>query len=75
MLESSLNYAAYTFAHHWFEKQDDGTFVAHPLPQLAQISSVNAIQVFDYNQDAYPDLLLAGNLYPAEVETLERTPA
>ncbi|MEO1449454.1 MAG: hypothetical protein AAFV07_07975, partial [Bacteroidota bacterium] len=44
-------------------------FEAHQLPQAAQLSSVNAIQVFDYNQDAYPDVLLGGNLYQAEVET------
>ena len=69
MLDKSLHYQAHTFAHVWIENQGNGQFQAHPLPNLAQISSINTIQVLDYNQDEYPDLLLAGNSYYSEVET------
>ena len=69
ILEQSLHYQANTFGHHWFENKGNGKFEAHLLPNEAQLSSINAIQVFHYNQDAYPDLLLAGNLYQSEVET------
>ena len=69
MLDQSLHYEARTFAHHWFENQGNGNFRKHRLPNQAQFSSINAIEIFDYNQDAYPDLLIAGNLYQAEVET------
>lgn len=69
MLDNSLHYAATSFAHYWFENLGDNTFKQHRLPNQAQFSSINAIQILDYNQDAYPDVLLAGNLYGAEVET------
>ncbi len=69
MLDQSLHYAATNFAHGWLENLGSDGFRFHPLPKAAQVSSVNAIQVLDYNQDAYPDVLLAGNLYQAEVET------
>ncbi|MEM6802120.1 MAG: VCBS repeat-containing protein, partial [Bacteroidota bacterium] len=69
MLDESLHYAATTFAHAWFENKGAGKFELHQLPTGAQFSAINAIEVFDYNQDQIPDILLAGNLYQAEVET------
>ena len=69
VLGQSLHYQAKTFAHQWIENKGNGIFVKYPLPHMAQFSSINSIEVFDYNQDTYPDLLLAGNLYHAEVET------
>lgn len=69
MLDKSLHYKANNFAHHWFENKGGGRFEKHLLPKQAQFSSLNAIHVFDYNQDEFPDLLLGGNLYHAEVET------
>ena len=69
MLENSLHYKANSFAHQWFENLGDGTFKSHQLPIKTQFSSINSIKAFDYNHDAYPDLLVAGNLYQAEVET------
>ncbi|GAB5472828.1 MAG: VCBS repeat-containing protein [Maribacter sp.] len=69
MLENSIHKKVNTFAHHWFENKGDGTYIMHELPIEAQFSSINSIVVFDYNEDAYPDLLIAGNLYDTEVET------
>ena len=68
MLEQALHYKAHTFAHTWFENKA-GKFIAHQLPALSQISSIEAILPINYNEDEYPDFILAGNLYPAEVET------
>ncbi len=68
MLEAALHYEAVTFAHCWFENKE-GKFVKHELPRLSQISSVSSILSFNYNGDEYPDLLIGGNLYDAEVET------
>ena len=68
-LESALYYGASTFATTYFENMGDGTFKSHPLPNQAQISSVNDIVISDWNNDGHLDLLLAGNLYNAEVET------
>ena len=68
-LESALHYEAYTFASTYFENKGDGTFEPHVLPNMAQLSSINDILIDDYNGDDHLDLLVAGNLYNAEVET------
>lgn len=68
-LENALHYKASTFASAYFENQGDGSFKMHKLPNSAQISSVNDIIVDDFNNDKKKDILLAGNLYNAEVET------
>ena len=39
----------------------NGHFSIHPLPQMVQLSSVNAIQCLDVNGDGHPDLVLGGN--------------
>lgn len=69
MLESALHLQAKTFASCWIENKGGKSFEIHALPKAAQVSSINAIEAFDYNQDQYLDLLLFGNLYDAEVET------
>ena len=68
-LESALHFEAQTFASVYIENLGGGRFDVKELPVEAQISSVNDILVDDYNEDGHPDLLLAGNLYDAEVET------
>lgn len=45
----------------WFENKN-GKFVRHSLPVEANISSVNAIAVNDFDQDGNQDLFLAGNV-------------
>lgn len=69
MLKNSLNYEVRSFAHYWFENKGQGHFIKHKLPEKAQLSAITSIVPFDYNGDAYPDLLVAGNLYNSEVET------
>lgn len=68
-LNSSIQYKATTFAHTYFENQGDGTFVAHVLPIESQVSSINAFLIDDFNQDTHLDILVAGNLLEAEIET------
>lgn len=69
MLENSIHKTVDSFGHHWFENKGNGSFEMHQLPIESQFSSINDIVVFDYNQDGFPDLLVAGNLYDTEVET------
>ncbi|WP_303316546.1 FG-GAP-like repeat-containing protein [Flavivirga abyssicola] len=69
MLEGSLSYTANTFAHHLIKNDGKGSFSFHKLPNRSQFSSINKFINFDYNGDKYPDLLIGGNLYGAEVET------
>ena len=68
-LESSLHYTATTFSTSYIENLGDGKFKISPLPNLAQISSVNGILLEDYNGDGIKDVLIAGNLYASEIET------
>ena len=68
-LTSALQYDATTFSSTYFENNGNGTFKAKPLPSMAQISSINDILINDYNNDQYLDVMVAGNLYNAEVET------
>jgi hypothetical protein len=68
-IESALHYKATTFATTYFEQQAGGTFSPVTLHNMAQLSSVNDILVEDFNKDGYKDILLAGNLFGAEVET------
>ena len=68
-LKSALNYKARNFATCYFENRGDGTFKAHPLHNMAQISSVNSILTEDINGDGHLDLVIAGNLYGSEAET------
>jgi hypothetical protein len=41
----------------------NGRYSIQPLPLMAQLSSVNAIQCLDINGDGHPDLVLGGNEY------------
>ncbi|MEQ6122502.1 VCBS repeat-containing protein [Reichenbachiella sp. MALMAid0571] len=68
-LASALHYKAKTFASVILENQGKGKFLMRQLPVEAQVSSVNDILVEDFNQDGNLDLVIAGNLYPTEVET------
>ena len=68
LLEEALSYEITSFASIYLENQG-GSFKARALPQQAQISSINKFVVADFDSDGIQDLVLAGNLYNAEVET------
>ena len=68
-LKKALNYQAHYFASAYLENKNNGQFSIQALPVDAQLSSINAIIPEDFNQDGHLDLLVAGNMYAAEVET------
>ena len=68
-LEASLHYQARTFASSYIENKGNGSFEFRQLPNSTQISCINGIIAEDFNQDGHLDILVAGNLYGAEVET------
>ena len=68
-LETALRLEAKTFASAYVENNGNGSFSLTPLPSLAQVSSINSILIDDYDHDGIKDLLVSGNLYPAEIET------
>ncbi len=67
-LEDALHYQVKSFASVYLEN-DNGKFVVHNLPTLAQVSSINQIITDDFDKDGNLDAILAGNLYNSEVET------
>ena len=67
-LESSLHYQVKSFASIYLQN-DEGKLVVKPLPNLAQLSSINKILKGDFNNDGKLDAVLAGNLHGSEVET------
>lgn len=68
-LQKALHYSANWMQSSYIENKGNGKFVVKALPNAAQISAVNGIEVHDLNEDGHPDLLLAGNMFNAEVET------
>lgn len=68
-LKNALHYAATNFASTYFENKGNGQFEAHSLPVEAQFSAINDIIIRDLDHDGDPDLITAGNLFSAEVET------
>ncbi|MDY8138400.1 VCBS repeat-containing protein [Aquimarina sp. 2201CG5-10] len=69
-LKEALHYEVQTFATSYIENLGDGTFKLKALPNKAQFSSVNDILVKDFNNDNNLDVLIAGNLYVSEIETM-----
>ena len=69
-LKNSLHYEAKTFASSYVENKGNGKFVFHQLPIQAQFSTINDMIIDDFNNDGHLDILAAGNLYGAEVETV-----
>ncbi|MFH5884250.1 VCBS repeat-containing protein [Halalkalibaculum sp. DA3122] len=68
-MEEALHLQATTFESMYLENRSEQGFKSHPLPNEAQVSSVQDILVHDFDQDGTDDLLLAGNLYNAEPQT------
>ena len=55
----TVNYSSTSIAYN----NGKGLFVLKALPMEVQLSSVNAIDVTDVNNDGYTDLLMAGNFF------------
>lgn len=69
-LNKSQKYTAQTFASIYAENMGNGKFELKELPIEAQFSNINAMLTYDFNHDSHYDILLAGNLYGTEYETV-----
>jgi hypothetical protein len=54
-------------ASMYIENQGGGHFKAQALPDMAQLSSLNGMQILDVNADGYLDILFVGNNFANEV--------
>lgn len=68
-LDRALHLSAYNFKSGVLRNDGDGQFEFIAFPELAQLSSVNAILAEDLNGDQRSDLIIAGNLFTSEIET------
>ena len=68
-LHDGLHYKATDFASSILLNNGDGNFVIKQLPAEAQFAPIMGIISDDFNSDGHTDLLIAGNLHVAEVET------
>lgn len=68
-LEKALHYAATNFASIYIRNDGNGEFTISKLPTEVQVSSVNTILSEDISGDGKDEIILAGNLFEAEVET------
>ncbi len=69
-LENALKYQARLFESVYIENLGDAKFRVSPLPDFAQLSAVNGIVIQDIDLDGFKDLIVAGNMYGSEIETV-----
>ena len=68
LLNQSYQLSANHYETSLFVNEGD-RFVYKSLPVEVQFSAVNAIRVFDFDEDGLPDVLLGGNAYTPEMLT------
>jgi len=67
-LQECLALSCTELQHVVFENKG-GSFVAHPLPRVAQISAGFGVVIRDFDGDGHQDLFLAHNFFSPEPET------
>ncbi len=58
---------AHTFSNMLVENRGEGNFTFHPLPQLAQLSTLFGVVAQDFDGDGWIDILAQGNFYESSV--------
>ncbi len=66
-MKDMLVLTANNFQHALIRNMGNGRFEWQPLPAAAQFSCINGMIAEDVNSDGFPDLLINGNDYGAEV--------
>ena len=68
-LTGALILHANTFASLYFENQGHGKFKVRELPVQAQFSTIQSMQVHDFDGDGNLDMLAGGNFFSPEIMT------
>ncbi len=69
-LNNALHLEAKYFKSSFIRNNGDNTFTVEALPNAAQIAPVMGMVMFDINKDGHKDIIMAGNHFDAEVETV-----
>jgi len=70
MLDKATHLTVRTLKSSIFINDGDGNFSIKSLPVEAQFSPIQSIIIEDINHDGINDLILTGNMYETEVETV-----
>jgi enediyne biosynthesis protein E4 len=65
-LDDAYTATAFTFTSSVLKSRGGKQFTIEPLPELAQVSTLNDFVVEDFNGDGWKDLMLSGNNYRQE---------
>jgi hypothetical protein len=68
--KKALHYQVNTMASCYLENEANESFTIHPLPLRAQFSSINGIIPYDVNEDGNLDIIIAGNMYDMNPNTV-----
>ncbi|MEX1240217.1 MAG: VCBS repeat-containing protein [Cyclobacteriaceae bacterium] len=63
-MEKAYEFNAYVLESCWIENLGGIGFNVHPLPDLAQLSSINGFVYDDFTGDGEKEVIAAGNFYP-----------
>ncbi len=70
IIQNATNKKIHTLKTTYIENKGNGSFELKPLENYAQISNINSIVIHDVDGDGNKDLIMAGNLYAMEAETI-----
>jgi hypothetical protein len=68
-LQNASTITAKTLQSVYLENKGNKQFAIHPLPNHAQLSTLNGLIAADVDADGNKDIILAGNFYPFRVQT------
>jgi len=68
-LKDAIHYAANNFSSVVLWNDGEGKYTRKALPYQAQLAPIQDLLFQDVNQDGQLDIILAGNLFVAEIET------
>jgi hypothetical protein len=68
VIQESSVFEVNVFESVYIENKGDGSFEIKPLPNAAQLSTVNAFMVDDFNKDGNLDMIAGGNFYRSNIQ-------
>ena len=71
-VQDALILKATNFSSMYIENIGSGKFAMHSLPLQTQFSTIQSMQVDDYNADGNLDVLIAGNFYSPDFMKRQR---